>query len=123
LIEKRRKEFKDSKKKEKEGKKGKKEGSKDSKKEPKKGKWAPPTDSEKNRRVIDGKQMFYLHKTKRWVDDRNALPPAANPAVQPPVESNKTNSLDSKVKELAKSNVTHQINVAMQSIANALMEI
>ena len=34
------------------------------------GKWAPPKSDERNRRVIDGKHMFYNHRTHRWVPDR-----------------------------------------------------
>ena len=33
-------------------------------------KFRPPTAGENNRRVIDGKHMFYLHRTRRWVRDR-----------------------------------------------------
>ena len=42
---------------------------------PKTGKFAPPSEAEKNRRIIDGKPMYFLTKVKRWVDDRN--PPEA----------------------------------------------
>ena len=36
------------------------------------GKWRPPTSEERNRRVIDGKPMFYNRRLKKWVLDRDA---------------------------------------------------
>ena len=45
------------------------------KNEPKaEGKWKPPTSEERNRRVIDGKPMFYNRRLKKWVLDRDANP-------------------------------------------------
>ena len=45
------------------------------KNEPKaEGKWRPPTSEERNRRVIDGKPMFYNRRLKKWVSDRDANP-------------------------------------------------
>lgn len=35
-------------------------------------KFAAPTESENNRRVIDGVPMFYNRRTKRWIRDRDA---------------------------------------------------
>jgi len=36
------------------------------------GRWRPPTSEERNRRVIDGKPMFYNRRLKKWVLDRDA---------------------------------------------------
>lgn len=127
LIEQRKKQFKEAKKKEKKDGKGKGEN----RTSKAKGKWAPPTESEKNRRIIDGKPMFYLNKTKRWVDDKKAMPQAANPAVQAPAPSNASSSgstigssdTNKQVKELVISNATHQFNVAMQAAVNQLLEV
>jgi hypothetical protein len=34
-------------------------------------KWPPATSKEQNKRVIDGKPMFWMHFRKRWVPDKN----------------------------------------------------
>ena len=34
-------------------------------------KWRPPTANEDNKCIIDGKHMFYFHKTKRWMLDKH----------------------------------------------------
>ena len=41
-------------------------------------KWHPPTLSENNKHLIDGKHMFYLHKLKCWILDKHH--PANTPA-------------------------------------------
>jgi hypothetical protein len=96
-----------------------------SKEKGKSGKWAAPTEEENNQRVIIGEPMFYIKRAKRWENDKKALPraPAANaavnqvpptptPPVVPPSPSSSVN------KELAMTNYTHQINVAMQGLTN-----
>jgi hypothetical protein len=49
-------------------------------------KWRPPTPEENNRRTIDGRAMFWSHKTKRWYPDRNStdVAPTATAAVATP---------------------------------------
>lgn len=62
------------------------------------GKWRRPEPAENNRRVIDGKQMFWKQTAKRWVPDRDAanlartsgtnapsVPPVPSPAPAPAV--------------------------------------
>jgi hypothetical protein len=75
MIEQRRKSFKETK-------DAKKNPSPGGKEKGKSGKWAAPTQEENNRRVINGKPMFYIKRTKRWENDKKALPraPAANAA-------------------------------------------
>ena len=50
-------------------------------------KWRPPTANEDNKRVIDGKHMFYFHKTKRWMLDKRH--PSNQPSTHP--QSDTTN--------------------------------
>jgi hypothetical protein len=82
--------------------------------------------------------MFYKRHTKRWEIDKKALPPltapTANPAVgapltapvqspQVPINPLQGRSDASKVgKELAMSNYTHQINLAMQGLTNVMRD-
>ena len=76
-------------------------------------KWKRPDPSEKNRRVIDGKPMYWNQKSKRWVPDRKpqdggqvtlaqiqalltqatSSPPSTTHSVPPVVESHETDSL------------------------------
>lgn len=123
-IEKRRVAFNEERKKNKKGKEG---------KDGKKGnggrrnnKWAPPQPSEKNRRTINGKPMYWHAKTERWVDDRKAgQTPGANAAMpgtvsQPPPPSPPAPVTNPNPgRDLAVSNATHQINVAVQGLMNA----
>lgn len=121
-INKRREAFNEEKK------KRNKDGNKDKKKDNggRKAKWAPPQPHEKNRRVINGKPMYWYAKTERWVDDKKAgQAPGANAAVpgnpQPPPNPNPpaqpTNPNPNR--DLAVSNATHQINVAVQGLMSA----
>lgn len=96
LIEKRRKAFKDAKNKKKSENKSKdnKQGANkvEEKKEEKKGKFAPQTESEKNRRTIDGKPtMYWADRIKRWVNDKRANPTAnaVAPAIPKPVSDSR----------------------------------
>ena len=59
-------------------------------------KWRSPALNENNKRLVDGKHMFYLHKLKRWIlDERHpsntpaasAGTPSVAPTPNPPVES------------------------------------
>ena len=65
-------------------KKGKKET--DSQPDPT-GKYKPPTPEEHNRRVIDGKHMWYNTRLKRWYPDRKHSPAAASTAVATPTSA------------------------------------
>lgn len=127
LIQQRRKELRDATKKSREDKKTEKKHDKSV--ENKKGKFAPPADSENNRRNIDGKSMFWLGRQKRWVPDRKIMGNTATnvPPVVPtvPATASPPTSIvekDRLGKELAISNVTAQINAAMQNFANSLRD-
>jgi hypothetical protein len=103
-----------------------------------KGKWSEPTESEKGRRVINGKPMFYKRNTKRWEIDKKALPPLTTPTANPAVSAQPTvpaptpqvpmnpvqgsNDASKAGKELAMSNYTHQINLAMQGLTNVMRD-
>ena len=52
-------------------------------------KWRPPTANEDNKRVIDGKHMFYFFKTKRWMLDKH------HPSNKPQGDTANTSSTDS----------------------------
>ena len=47
------------------------------------GKFKPPTPEENNRRVIDGKHMWYNMRSKRWYPDRKHAPAAATAVANP----------------------------------------
>jgi hypothetical protein len=75
--------------------------------------------------------MFYVKKTKRWEADKKALPraPVANaasnqppPAPVPPSIPAIPNDATKLNKDLAMTNYTHQINVAMQGLTNAMRD-
>jgi hypothetical protein len=90
------------------------------------GKWVPPATNENNKRVIDGVPRFWLSKTKRWVNDRDATalvnhPPVAN-VVAVPSSDNTTMSSDSAGRELALSTAAHSINLTMQGFINTLKD-
>jgi hypothetical protein len=132
-IEKRRKEFKamlKNKQKQKKGQQGTRPGATN----PGTNKFAPPTTNEKNRRYIDGKAMYWLNKSRRWVPDKN--PPGAQvgqpaptptptptltgttpaPAPLPPGAAPATRLAAER--EAALSNATHAINTALRSFAD-----
>lgn len=128
IIEQRRKAYRETKKKGKGNGKGKEGENKDKKQDDKKdsfGKFAPPTESEKSRRIIDGKPMYWASRIKKWINDKRANPAqSANPAVQKPPENN-GNAVSDQEKlgqELTLSNVQHQINTAMQTLMNIRKE-
>jgi hypothetical protein len=94
-----------------------------------KGTWSPPKPEEKNRRVINGKQMFYVQKNQRWEIEQPAANAASNvppptPRVVPAAIPSSTSVTDPNKagKELAVANYTHQINLAMQGIASAMRD-
>jgi hypothetical protein len=72
----------------------------------------------KNRRVIDGKPMFWLNQTKRWVDDKKATPGAnvaaalvaPSPSVPAPVPSLVSVPTNQASRDLALAQATHSIN-------------
>jgi hypothetical protein len=74
--------------------KEKKDGKKEEEKKetPKTGKWAPPQPSEKNKRVVNGKPMFWHFKTQRWIDDKKAGANMANSTQPPPAAPSGTPS-------------------------------
>lgn len=119
-IEQRKKAFNDAK----GGGHGKKpEGKKEGSRTPKK--WSPPTSEEKNRRVINGKPMFYVRSTQRWEPDKKAAggSPAGHVAAPTPTSTPPTTSGEFKAsRDLAFSNASHTINVAMQGFLNAMQE-
>ena len=53
-------------------------------------KWRPPTPSENNKRLIDGKHMFYLNKLKCWILDKRH--PANTPATTTNIPSTTSTS-------------------------------
>lgn len=135
VIERRKEVFKEERKKLKKGKTQQRNnnnnGNNNNKSSPS-GKYAPPTDAENNRRVIDGKKMYFLHKTKRWVPDRksgDAAPSSTqmvHPALPgvpqaPPLSTPSPSGMVGR--ELALTNATHSINLAMQGLANAMKSI
>jgi Zinc knuckle len=115
-------------------KKEKQEGKKeDDKKEvPRTGKWAPPQPGEKNKRVINGKPMFWHFKTQRWLDDKRAGANVAAAGTQPPARpsaapssaptNNQANSAEKAGRDLVMTNDSHQINLAMQGLLNSFKE-
>ena len=79
---------------------------KDKKKKEVPAKYKPPTADEKNRRIIDGKPMWYQQKQKRWIDDKFpekanvATTPAASPtSVTSPAVTQETSSVKDQVKQ------------------------
>lgn len=132
LVEQRKKLYKENKKKERKERKDKKGDKKsdDNKKTPT-GKWAPPSEAEKNKRVIDGKPMYWANRTKRWINDKQAgAAPTAHPAIVPPAPSGQSvpsntgapNSTSDSARTIAITNATHSINMAMQGLLGAFKE-
>lgn len=86
-------------------------------------KFRPPTDSENNRRVIDGTPMFYQQRTKRWVRDK--FPPSANVSESqaPEGESNKGTEDSSARKAQIQAHLTdaaRSFGQMMQTLKNEL---
>jgi Zinc knuckle len=132
LIKKRKESFRAAKKKKRDEKKKNESGTKNNNgtQSENNGKWKPPTAEEKNRRIIDGKHMFWLSQLKRWVLDKRAIQnvglvniPAVTPVVTPPsnvLPVPQTLQITPTSKDLAIHNATHSINVAMQNLSNAM---
>lgn len=103
------------------GKKG--DGNKGTKRAPQK--WSPPTADERNRRVINGKPMFYVTKTSRWEPDKKAAGNApaghvAAPPAVPPAPLPSSDAASKAAMELAVSNINHSVNMAMQGYLNQM---
>ena len=88
-------------------------------------KWRPPAPSENNKRLIDGKHMFYLHKLKRWILDKRhpsntpAAPagtPPVEPTPNPPVES--TSGGANPALEAALANTSRSIEASLHGLVN-----
>ena len=88
-------------------------------------KWRPPAPSENNKRLIDGKHMFYLHKLKRWILDKRhpsntpAAPagtPSVAPTPNPPVES--TSGGANPALEAALANTSRSIEASLRGLVN-----
>ena len=88
-------------------------------------KWHPPTPSENNKRLIDGKHMFYLHKLKRWILDKcypstspaaPASAPSTAPTPNPPVESSPGGA--NPALEAALANTSHSIEASLCGLVN-----
>jgi Zinc knuckle len=101
----------------------------DKKDAPKLGKWAPPLPTVKNKRVINGKPMFWHFKTQRWLDDKKAGANVAAAGNQTPATpsaasssapmNNQANNADKAGRDLDTTNASHQINLAIQGLLNA----
>jgi hypothetical protein len=85
-------------------------------------KFAPPTQEEKNRRVIDGKPMFWNAKKKRWVPDLKVQ--VAQTASTSTMGATPTANVAqrSAIRDAALSNTTHAITSALQSFADLYKE-
>ena len=88
-------------------------------------KWRPPTSSENNKRLIDGKHMFYLHKLKRWILDKRH--PANAPAPTPNTTSMSTTSTQpveptsgqaNPALEAALANTSRSIEASLRGLVN-----
>ena len=76
-------------------------------------KWRPPTSSENNKRLIDGKHMFYLHKLKCWILDKR------HPANTPDTTTNTTSTSTPPIEP-----TSGQANPALEAVlANTLCSI
>ena len=87
-------------------------------------KWHPPTATEDNKRVIDGKHMFYFHKTKRWMLDKR------HPSNQPQGDTANTTTTASSGQisdngnrrspdlEAALANTTRAIESSLRGLVN-----
>ena len=88
-------------------------------------KWCPPTQSENNKQLIDGKHMFYLHKLKFWILDKrhpiNAAATAANmpsttPTSNPPIKSSPGG--DNLALEAVLANTSRSIEASLRGLVN-----
>jgi len=87
-----------------------------------KGKYSPPTNTEKNRRIIDGKPMYYLTKTKRWVPDKN--PPSSTNVLLTSIkkDGNSNNNDKDKKEDVSNANENGNTNQQLKN-ANAHLAI
>jgi len=83
------------------------------------GKFAPPKSEEKNRRTIDGKPMFFNRRTKRWVDDRDAVATTATSAPKEPASDSTNNNNASQKK--AKPQLDPEIAAGITEMVGNLM--
>lgn len=88
-------------------------------------KYKPPTPEEKNRRIIDGKHMFYLTQVKRWVLDRShhsnkpkdGTATTASATTTEDKSDNKKSS-NSTVANAAIANTTQSLETALRGLVN-----
>ena len=88
-------------------------------------KWRPPTPSENNKRLIDGKHMFYLHKLKRWILDKRHpanTPATATTSPTTPSTSNTpiepTTGQANPALEAALANTSRSIEASLRGLVN-----
>ena len=85
-------------------------------------KWCPPTQSENNKLLIDGKHMFYLHKLKHWILDKhhpsNAAPnmPSMTSTSNPPIKSSLGGA--NPALEAALANTLRSIEASLHGLVN-----
>ena len=94
------------------------------------GKWAPPTAKENRKRLIDGKPMYWLTKSKKWVPDK--MPPnsqgnpqgnVASTTSVAPVPTVVGPGISSDQSTVATSNVTTTTPQSQLAIANATRQM
>jgi len=85
-----------------------------------KGKWAPPTTAENNKRVIDGKPMWYNKSKKRWYPDKYPL--AEQAQVSQPPASTLTADPNAATAVTPSSNVARDEQVAQLKASLSNME-
>lgn len=85
-------------------------------------KWRQPTPEENNRRMIDGKPMFYNRRVRRWVADRDHSTQgnvaAPTPSTPPPSSTSKTATFQTKNAELeaALTNTSRTIEASLRGL-------
>ena len=85
------------------------------------GKFAPPSETKKNRRIIDGKPMYFLTRVKRWVDDRN--PPEATKTLLALLTNDKIDSADNSTVATTLTNDNNNDSKQQLQSANANLSI
>jgi hypothetical protein len=89
-------------------------------KKPAEGKYRPPSADENNRRVIDGKPMFWRELKKRWVPDRDAKRNAsANVAAPSSGSSTTSTTTTATTSSTGTTNVSSVNLTARRAFANA----
>ena len=93
-------------------------------------KWRPPTANEDNKRVIDGKHMFYFFKTKRWMLDKRhpsnkSSGDTANTNTTPSTSPNisATSERSSPDLEAALANTTRAIESSLRGLVNQFANV